>query len=95
MGDLCELEDLNKDSLARRRAAASLRGVQWAVGDAVEGRWGATRGGAAWYSDRVSRVHDVPMGDGGTERRYDVLYDDGDVESLVLPCHVRERQMYS
>ena len=29
------------------------------------------------------------------ERRYDVLYDDGDVESLVLPCHVRERQMYS
>ena len=88
--ELCELVDTTKGSLASRRKAAAQRCQLWEVGDAVEARFGAQKGGAAWYRGRVWRVHD--LGDeetDGPRRQYDIKYDDGDEEMAVLPRYVR------
>ena len=89
-GELCELVDTGKHSLASRRMAAAQRAQKWSVGDAVEARFCAKKGGTGWFRGRISRVHnlddDEPNGPGCA---YDIEYDDGDVEHAVLARHVR------
>jgi hypothetical protein len=60
------------------------------VGDAVEARFGAMRGGTAWYRGRVRGARDLDDDEpNGPGRVYDIEYDDGDEELAVLSKHVR------
>ena len=67
------------------------RSRQWEEGDAVEAQFAAHLGGLHWFRGRVTRVHKLARGVlGRPGRAYDISYDDGDEEEMVLYRHVRE-----
>ena len=79
-----ELPDTCKGSLEQQRAAAKQSMHVFSVGDAVLGKYGATRVGADWFKGTVSAVRST-----NDEVRYNIDYDDGKKEKGVPKRLVR------
>jgi hypothetical protein len=64
-------------------------------GQKVYACWRGRNGlGRDWYPGRVWDVKELPMGEYGPQRSYDVVYDDGDTESNMHEIWVMQKDEY-
>jgi hypothetical protein len=64
-------------------------------GEKVYACWRGSNGlGRDWYPGRVWDVKEFPMGKYGPQRKYDVVYDDGDTESNMHEIWVMKKDEY-
>ena len=72
--------EVARPTKSRSRSTAATK--RYAVGAEVSAKFGGIRQGAFWWNGKITKVHD--------DGCYDVLYDDGDIETHVSPQFVRE-----
>ena len=74
----------------KNRCAVEMRKQVFAVGNAVQARWGGARG-RAWYAGTVTGVSELSAEQGGPAWTYDIQYNDGsgDQEQGLKAQYVR------
>jgi hypothetical protein len=95
-----ENEDAKHDSQKRADCDTDVRTNVYSKpiikkGERVYACWkGRNRLGRGWFPGRVWDVKEITPGEYGPERKYDVLYDDGDTESNMDEIWVMKKDEY-
>ena len=72
----------------KNRCAVEMRKQVFAVGNAVQARWGGAKG-KAWYAGTVTGVSELSAEQGGPAWTYDIAYNDGDRSQGLKAQYVR------
>ena len=72
----------------KNRCAVEMRKQVFAVGNAVQARWGGAKG-KAWYAGTVTGVSELSAEQGGPAWTYDIQYNDGDHDQGLKAQYVR------
>ena len=74
----------------KNRCAVEMRKQVFAVGNAVQARWGGAKGDK-WHAGKVVGVCELSAEEGGPAWTYDIAYNDGDRETRLAAQYVRVR----
>ena len=75
----------------KNRCAVEMRKQVFAVGNAVQARWGGAKGDK-WHAGKVVGVCELSAEEGGPAWTYDIAYNDGDRETHLAAQYVRRRR---
>ena len=75
----------------KNRCAVEMRKQVFAVGNAVQARWGGAKGDK-WHAGKVVGVCELSAEEGGPAWTYDIAYNDGDREKRLAAQYVRRRR---
>ena len=75
----------------KNRCAVEMRKQVFAVGNAVQARWGGAKG-HKWHAGKVVGVCELSAEEGGPAWTYDIAYNDGDRETHLAAQYVRRRR---
>ena len=75
----------------KNRCAVEMRKQVFAVGNAVQARWGGAKG-VKWHAGKVVGVCELSAEEGGPAWTYNIAYNDGDRETRLAAQYVRRRR---
>ena len=75
----------------KNRCAVEMRKQVFAVGNAVQARWGGAKG-HKWHAGKVVGVCELSAEEGGPAWTYNIAYNDGDRETRLAAQYVRRRR---
>jgi len=73
----------------KNRCAVEMRKQVFAVGNAVQARWGGAKGDK-WHAGKIVGVCELSAEEGGPAWTYDIAYNDGDRETRLAAQYVRD-----